>query len=569
MLLKNVIYLLIAYEYVNADVLVTIPKGTIRGRKEYSLRNISFYAFQEIPFAKPPVGELRFREPQPNEGWEGILDATKNTKICYQQSNMLNTNLTLLENEDCLYLNVYTPKYPTSEASLPVMFYIYGGGFVNGAANFDFYGPHYLLEHDVIVVTANYRLGPFGFLTTDDLIIPGNYGLKDQLLALKWVNQNIKYFGGDPEKVTIFGQSAGAASVNFHFMSKQSEGLFRAGIAQSGSILCPWVYQEDSKNTAYDLASNIDSNFHRNSSSEELLRFLRNVSANDLKKAAAAGSPVNSLFGLAYRAQMLNDQIFQGFSFAPTIEPEHENAFITGSMYEAVEKGHINPVPMMIGTCSEEAIVFSNSIHDFEMLARDLDNNATKLVNKNMHLTDPNQLEAAGEAIHRIYTDGAFADDLGKAVRFQSDNSFTRSIIRYAQMQSKFSNIYYYQFSHYGPINGDRPNIDGAGRVGHSDDNAYLWAYENRSTINSQTPEDILTSNRYTTLFTNFAKYLDPTPEPSSLLDNIDWPTVDPDNFQYLDINDTLTIKKNPKGDVFPKWVEVYEQMAIKPYTTF
>ncbi|CAG9824758.1 unnamed protein product [Phaedon cochleariae] len=295
MLLKNVIYLLIAYEYVNADVLVTIPKGTIRGRKEYSLRNISFYAFQEIPFAKPPVGELRFREPQPDEGWKGILDATKNTKICYQQSNMLNTNLTLLENEDCLYLNVYTPKYPTSEASLPVMFYIYGGGFVNGAANFEFNGPHYLLEHDVIVVTANYRVGPFGFLTTGDLVIPGNYGLKDQLSALKWINQNIKYFGGDPEKVTIFGQSAGGASVNYHFMSKQSEGLFRAGIAQSGSIFSPWAYQGDSKNIAYDLASYVDINFQRNSSSEELLRFLRNVPANDLK-IAAASYPVNSLF---------------------------------------------------------------------------------------------------------------------------------------------------------------------------------------------------------------------------------------------------------------------------------
>ncbi|CAG9824775.1 unnamed protein product [Phaedon cochleariae] len=559
MLLRNVIYLLTTYVYVNADVLVTIPKGTIRGRKEYSLRNISFYAFQEIPFAKPPVGELRFRDAQPEEGWEGILDATKNTKVCYQQGNIYNeANLTLMENEDCLYLNVYTPMYPTSEASLPVMFYIYGGGFVNGAANFAYFGPHYFMEHDVIVVTANYRVGPFGFLATGDLVSPGNYGLKDQLLALKWVNQNIKYFGGDPEKVTIFGQSAGAASVNFHLMSKQSEGLFRASIAQSGSILCPWVYQKDYKNIAYDLASYVDSNFQRNSSSEELLRFLRNVPASDLKKAAAS-----------YPAQMMNDQITQGFVFAVTIEPEHENAFITESMYAAVEKGHINPVPMMIGTCSEEAITFATNIHDFEWSTRQLDNNASKLVNNNMHLTDPNQLEAAGEAIRRIYTDGPLADDLGKAVRYHSDTSFTRGIIRYAQMQSKFSDIYFYQFSHYGPIIGDRPNIEGAYKVGHSDDNAFIWTYGNWSGMNYQKPEDILTSNRYTTLFTNFAKYLDPTPEPSSLFDNIDWPTVDPDNFQYLDINDTLTIKKNPKGDVFPKWVEVYEQMAIKPYTTF
>ncbi|CAH1180190.1 unnamed protein product [Phaedon cochleariae] len=561
MIPKFVILLLTIYVHVNAEVLVTIPnKGTIRGRKEYSLRNISFYAFQEIPFAKPPVGELRFREPQPDEGWEGILDATKNTKICYQQSNTYNTDITLLENEDCLYLNVYTPKYPTSEQSLlPVIFYIYGGGFVNGGATFDFMGPHYFMEHDVILVTANYRLGPFGFLTTGDLVIPGNYGLKDQLMVMKWINQNIKYFGGDPEKVTISGQSAGAASVNFHYMSKQSEGLFRAGISQSGSILCPWVYQKEYKSIAYDLASYVDSEFQRNSSSEELLKFLWNVSATDLSKAAAS-----------YPPELLDDQITLGFVFGPTIEPEHENAFITESMYEAVEKGHINRVPMMIGMCSEEGYAIgSYSIPEIQKLASKIDNDPSQLVNPNMHLTNPNEIKAAAEAIHRIYTDGAFADNLDKTVKFYSDTAFNRGIIRYAEMQSNFSDIYFYQFSHYGPILGERPNLDGVYKVGHGNDVLFLWAFSNYSTMDTQRADDVLTSNRLLTLLTNFAKYLDPTPYASSLLDDVDWPTVSPDNFQYLDINDTLTIKKNPKGEFYPKWVEIYEQMAIKPYTTF
>ncbi|CAG9824762.1 unnamed protein product [Phaedon cochleariae] len=565
MLLKNVIFLFTIYVYVNAEVLVTIPnKGTIRGRKEYSLRKNSFYAFQEIPFAKPPVGELRFREPQLDEGWEGILDATKNTKICYQQSNMLNVNQTLLENEDCLYLNVYTPKYPTANQELlPVMFHIYGGGFVSGAANFEFKGPHYFMEHDVIVVTANYRLGPFGFLATGDTVIPGNYGLKDQVLALKWVQDNIKYFGGDPQKVTMFGESAGGASVNFHYMSKKSEGLFRAGIAESGSTLSPWAYQKDYKKIAYDLATYVDSNFPRTSSSEELLKFLQSVPAGDLNKVAA-----NS-----YPWWVYNDQIVQGFLFAPTIEPEHENAFISESMYEAVEKGHMNRAPMIIGICSEEGLTIRvsnvNDVSEFEKLAKEMDSNASILVNDNMHLTDPNQLEAAGEAIHRIYTDGAFVDDLGKSIRYQSDNSFNRGIIRYAEMQSKFSDIYFYQFSHYGPIFGERPYFEGAYKVGHANDANFLWVYGNWSTMDTQRADDILTSSRYLTLLTNFAKYLDPTPNSSSLLNDVDWPTVSPGNFQYLDINDTLTIQKDPKADTYSKWVDLYEQMAIKPYTTF
>ncbi|CAG9824761.1 unnamed protein product [Phaedon cochleariae] len=566
MFLKNVILLFTIYVYVNAEVLVTIPnKGTIRGRKEYSLRKISFYAYQEIPFAKPPLGELRFREPQPDEGWEGILDATKNTKVCYQQSrNMLRANLTLLENEDCLYLNVYTPKYPTSDQDLlPVMFYIYGGGFVSGAANFEFKGPHYFMEHDVIVVTANYRLGPFGFLATGDQVIPGNYGLKDQVMALKWVQDNIKYFGGDPEKVTIFGESAGGASVNFHYMSKKSEGLFRAGIAESGSILSPWAYQKDHKKIAYNLATYIDKNFQTNSSSKELLEFLWNVPAGDLNKVAISSYPYH----------FYNEQIIQGFLFAPTIEPEHENAFISESMYEAVEKGHMNRAPMMIGICSEEGLTIRVSnisdISRFEQLAKRMDDNPSSLVNNNMHLTDPKQIEAAGEAIHRIYTDGAFADNLGKSIRFHSDNSFNRGIIRYVEMQSNFSEIYFFQFSHYGPMIGKRPYFEGAYKVGHASDSKYLWTYGNWSGMDYQSPDDILAANRYMTLFTNFAKYLDPTPESSSLLNDVHWPTVSPDNFQYLDINDTLTIKRNPKSEFYQKWVEVYEQMAIKPYTTF
>ncbi|XP_050499750.1 juvenile hormone esterase-like isoform X1 [Diabrotica virgifera virgifera] len=547
--------------FVDAEnIVVQIPNGEIRGRKEYSLRKTktTFYAFQQIPFGKPPIGDLRFADPEPAEKWDGILDATHNTKICYQQSNMYNVpNLEELENEDCLYLNVYTPREPYPYSSLPVMFFFFGGGFVNGAGNFDFFGPHYLMEHDIIVVTINYRVGPFGFLTTGDTTIAGNYGLKDQLLALKWVKDNILYFGGDPSKVTIFGQSAGAASVTFHLMSKQSEGLFRAAIAQSGSILCPWAYQREHRNMAYKLASGLDPSFKNTSSSQELLNLLRSKSAAEINTVASS-----------FKQAVGNEQIVQGFWFTPVIEPEHQNAFITEYQYDAISKGHMNKIPLMIGICSEESIARA-AANNFLSIVRQYEHDVTTLVNRNMHLSDPVLKKQAGEAIRDIYTEGLLQDNPGAAVRYFSDTSFTRGIIRHAQLQSQFSDVYFYQFSYHGTIGGNRPNIPGAYRVGHAEDNHYLWVSSNHSYLDRYPELDIKTSDRYRTLFTNFAKYLNPTPEPSELLDNITWPTVKPDDFQYLDINETITLQRNPKNDVYPKWVNLYEEMAVKPYDTF
>ncbi|XP_057652547.1 juvenile hormone esterase-like [Diorhabda carinulata] len=541
----------------SAEIIVKIPNGELMGRKEYSLRGISFYAFQQIPFAKPPIGNLRFADPQPAEKWEGVLDATKNDRMCYQQSDLFHVNLTALQNEDCLYLNVYTPRDPTTNAALPVMFYIYGGGFVNGAANFDFFGPHYLMENDVIVVTTNYRVGPFGFLSTGDETITGNFGLKDQKLALEWVRDNIKYFGGDPEKVTIFGQSAGAASVAYLLMNPELNGLFRAAIAQSGSSLCPWSYQREYRNMAYNLAKGIDSSFSNESSSQELLDFLRSKDANNINTVAAS-----------FKQTYGNEQIIQGFWFTPVIEPNHENAFITENQYSALESGHMNRVPLMIGITSEEAIAraaasnFISTVHSYE-------NDITRLVNKNMHLTDPAIKKEAGEEIRRIYTDGLLQDNPGKAVNYFSDMEFTRSVITHAKLQAQFSDVYFYQFSYHGAMGGNRPNIEGAYKVGHSEDSHYLWAVANHTYLNNYSALDVATSDRYRLLFTNFAKYLNPTPEAVPLLNNIIWPKVKADEFVYLDINETLTLQSNPKVQTYENWVALYEKYAVKPYDTF
>lgn len=161
-----------------------------------------------------------------------------------------------------------------------MLVFFYGGTFKTGDASIESFGPQHFVYKDLVVVTTNYRLGPFGFLSTQDTVIPGNQALKDQLLALKWVKQNIHLFGGDPEKVTINGQSAGAALTGFHLVSKQSAGLFRAAILESGTSICSWAIQPEAKRVAYILAQAIDSQFTINNTSEELLRLLQNASAD-------------------------------------------------------------------------------------------------------------------------------------------------------------------------------------------------------------------------------------------------------------------------------------------------
>ncbi|XP_057653317.1 venom carboxylesterase-6-like [Diorhabda carinulata] len=564
MLLKFVICVLLYFELSLAqEILVTIPNGQIRGRMEYSMRKtgVPFYAFQQIPYGKAPVGNLRFNEPQPAEPWEGILDATNNTKVCYQVTNGFNIpNLETVQTEDCLFVNVYTPQYPNPKNALPVMVWIYGGGFINGVANFDQAGPHYFMENNVMIVTINYRVGPFGFLATDDLASPGNYGLKDQNLALRWIRDNIKYFGGDPDKITIFGTSAGAASVSYHFMSKKSDGLFWAGISTSGSILVPWAYQKDHKQIAYKIATYINSSFDQNSSTQELVQYLRSLPADTVNEAAA--KCVLDTFG--------QEEIVQGFFYAPVMEPEHENAFITERMYAAIEEGRMNRVPLMIGIDSEEALTRAQDSNWITYIQY-YDQDSKLLINNNMGISDENIRAEVGQKIKEIFTDGSFLDKLYSAIRYFSDMSFNRPIIRHAELQSQYSDVYFYEFSYSGQLGGtNKQFVDGAEKVQHSEDGNYYWTFGNWTVLDNFPPEDVLTSERWRLLLTNFAKYRNPTPEPNEILENIIWPKLVSGSFQYLNINKTLTIVSDyPKSDTYHKWVELYETYAVKPYINF
>ncbi len=217
-----------------ADPTIAVTGGSIRG----SLLKQTGAVFKGISFAQPPVGDLRWRGPEPVKPWSGVRDAVAFGPPCAQNAGgkMMETS-----REDCLYLNVWTPEWP-SQSPKPVMFWLHGGGNYGGTAagaNFD---GESLARHGVVVVTTNYRLTIFGFFAHPELTresshhASGNYGLMDQIAALQWVHDNIAKFGGDPGNVTVFGQSAGAVDANVLMTSPLTPGLFQRVIAESGTV---------------------------------------------------------------------------------------------------------------------------------------------------------------------------------------------------------------------------------------------------------------------------------------------------------------------------------------------
>src|SRR5579862_2047693 len=210
----------------------TIAQGRITGTQSASVR-----AWLGIPYATPPVGDLRWRAPRPPASWEGVRAMDRYGAACMQPTGLANLQGLPPMSEDCLTLNIWAPAQPEKA---PVMLWIHGGAFVEGSGALAAYAGTELARQGVVVVTINYRLGDFGLfahpaLNHEAVAEPSaNFGFMDQVAALRWVKQNIAAFGGDPGNVTIFGESAGGASVNFLMVSPEARGLFHRAIAESG-----------------------------------------------------------------------------------------------------------------------------------------------------------------------------------------------------------------------------------------------------------------------------------------------------------------------------------------------
>ncbi|XP_035207819.1 esterase SG1-like, partial [Stegodyphus dumicola] len=248
------VYFLLSLCNKSYEVVVHTKWGPVRG---YELENEpNVYAFRNIPYAKQPVGDLRFELPREVEPWSSKDELNQRKKIhCPQFSSDIGEKV--LGQENCLFLDIYSNKAEKLESCcFPVLVYFHGGKFSRGSK--EEYGSDFLLKYNkFILVMPNYRLGILGFLSTQDSILPGNLGLWDQRMALKWVAETIQAFGGDPHQITIAGHGAGGASVGFHILSPLSHNYFSAAISSSGTALDPWVMTNEPSPSAIEVAKGL------------------------------------------------------------------------------------------------------------------------------------------------------------------------------------------------------------------------------------------------------------------------------------------------------------------------
>ena len=276
----------------SAQVRVRTNSGTLEGITENGVSS-----FKGVPFAAPPVGDLRWRAPQLPEAWEGVRKANEFGASCMQVKageRLPWTREFMVQNqisEDCLYLNIWTPRVKAG-ANLPVIFYIHGGGFSEGSGAVEVYRGNNLAAKGAVVVTVNYRLGVFGFFAHPELTAEsdhhssGEYGILDQIAALKWVNANIANFGGDPKKITIWGQSAGAFSVAAMVATPLTAGLFQQAQADSGLGVPGFfsIHLKDAEASGLSFAER-----HNASSIKELRAMSAETLLQDPKAPPAAG----------------------------------------------------------------------------------------------------------------------------------------------------------------------------------------------------------------------------------------------------------------------------------------
>ena len=329
------------------DLTVMTDKGRVRGVRYYEKRlNLSVASFLGIPFAEPPVGNLRFKHPQPKAPWNDLLLATSLPNSCYQNpdlvfgdfygSSMWNSPTPV--SEDCLYLNVWVPDTHPRPQKSAVLVWIFGGGFYSGTTTLDLYdGKLLAFMNNIIVVSVGYRVGAMGFLTPDHAEAPGNAGLFDQLMALDWVQQNIHRFGGDPQNVTIFGESAGAVSVSTHLLSPLSRNKFQRAIMQSGSAAAPWATYNyaEGRRRALRVAQLFECEFPDNM--ELTVSCLRNIDAQSIVDE-----------------QWISRGVAQ-FPFVPVID----GVFLVEHPLISLREGRFKRCPILLGSNRNEGAFFN------------------------------------------------------------------------------------------------------------------------------------------------------------------------------------------------------------------
>ncbi|KAJ3657573.1 hypothetical protein Zmor_009362 [Zophobas morio] len=508
-----------------SDPICTLEQGQVKGKIEKDMDGNPFLSFMGIPYAKPPLDKLRFKPPQPAEKWQGIYDATKEPNNCY---SLQFPQVKLKGSEDCLFLNVFTHQLNKSgsENLRPVMVFIHGGAFITGSIARVTFGPEFLMTEDIVLVLMNYRLGALGFLTIEDpsFQVTGNAGLKDQILALKWVQKNIKQFCGDPSNVTLLGQSAGSASVHYLVLSPQTKGLFHRAVMQSGTATCPWAR---GKNNTEQLAR---TSRCKQTDTKQVLECLQGVTVQRLIKAQ------NKNFA------MITGPGAQA-AFGPTVEVPNPTAVITDEPLKLINSGNYNHVPLMFGYTSEEGILGAwGSRCKVKKKLKDM------LPYSFGYDKDSEEARALRQKVFQFYY-GKDKPNIGKMEIFaqiSSDITFLRGIYQAIKGHVKTAQkpVYLYRVSIETELNAFKRILKYKHKGAcHGDDVCYIFKAKYAKYKPSTIEERAI--RRHVRLWTNFARTSNPIPNHDDLVKTY-WNPATEKNLNFLDIGEELVPGKEP-----------------------
>nr|XP_023011775.1 esterase B1-like [Leptinotarsa decemlineata]XP_023011783.1 esterase B1-like [Leptinotarsa decemlineata]XP_023011790.1 esterase B1-like [Leptinotarsa decemlineata]XP_023011794.1 esterase B1-like [Leptinotarsa decemlineata] len=515
--------------------IVEISQGKLKGAIWKDYDGNDFYTFLGIPYGKPPVGELRFKAPVIAEAWKGIRDASVEGSRCFSRHERTGE---IGGSEDCLNLNIYTKALPHESNQLrPVMVYIHGGGFTSGSNSPKMYGPELLITEDIVMVAINYRIGIFGFLCLKDpsLEIPGNAGLKDQVLALRWIRENIEKFNGDPNNITIFGNSAGAVSASYLMLSPTAIGLFHKVILQSG---CALNFYGDGNWVALKIAKFLGEEVE---SEEKALQVIKNASMEELNE-------VREKMSVDFKASTHRH-------FGAVIEYPNSSAFLTKHPLEIIQSGVYNKVPMMIGYNTREAMLM-------------LGEGPVKEVNPEDQIPWQMGLEKGSKAwetvcdkIRDFYLKGKNKSDPFLPA---TDALFITGII--ATIKHHLVNlgkpIFLYRMSLEARLNLLKVLLKAEKLPGacHADELGYLFKSDQMTNVEAGSIED-LSIRRFVKLWTNFAKYGNPTPDKKHV--NIIWKPVEEDKIHFLNIGKVLALGEDPEKERMEFWKEIFQYSPV------
>lgn len=528
------------------EVKVTTTYGTIQGSvRHFEGINRTIKAvdkFLGIPYAAPPVGDLRFKPPQQPQPWKpAIYNASYFRSVCIQDpeyNDFFWPNLTIPQSEDCLYLNVYSPhREPDSEELYPVMVYIHGGGYDAGSP---VVSPGDVIPlWGIVLVTIQYRLGPFGFITSGDCEAPGNYGMLDQIEALTWVRHNIEFFKGDPAAVTIFGESAGGSSVGLLVLSPLSKGLFHRAVSISGVDLSPFAI----------------------GSSEEVTKQSKIVA----KQVGCSVKDSRKMIDCLRSVDALKFPVKEVNVWRPIVD---EN-FLPDTPRNLRKAGRFHHVPYMAGFTSREGSYFFPQLlnevtsENFRYYTEAVFYN---IGNKYGQMLQGNLSKSLLDAITLLYTPWSNRDDDIKTKVGLADavGDFTMTAPTHTDLvlHSKHASVFMYEFAHRSKLN-PRPQWKG---VAHKDDTPYEFGFPlmNLTVLQQYDDADRNISDMLITLFTNFAKYGNPTPQP---VRGVTWERFNSSHKVYIRIQAQPEMAVNYRPTRVAFWNEYYERMLIKePY---